>query len=106
MVWLSNQERRGVKNMLLKGYRKKPVVIQAIQINTEAEARVQSQICTGGLTCKSVGAPEGSWPHIHTLEGDHTWSKGDWLIRGVKGEYYFCKPDIFELTYEPCLPPN
>jgi hypothetical protein len=44
------------------------------------------------------------WPHVHTLEGDHTWTEGDWLIRGVKGEFYFCKPDIFAATYEPVEP--
>ena len=40
---------------------------------------------------------------IPTLEGDHTASIGDWLIQGVKGEVYPCKPDIFEVTYEPAL---
>ena len=38
---------------------------------------------------------------IHTLEGDHEVSKGDFIIKGIKGEYYPCKPDIFEETYEP-----
>lgn len=38
---------------------------------------------------------------IWTLEGDHTVSWGDWIIRGVKGELYPCKSDIFEATYEP-----
>lgn len=38
---------------------------------------------------------------IRTLEGTMTASEGDWIIRGVKGELYPCKPDIFEATYEP-----
>ena len=38
---------------------------------------------------------------IHTLEGDMTASPGDWIITGVRGETYACKPDIFEETYEP-----
>ncbi len=38
---------------------------------------------------------------IHTLEGDMSVSRGDWVIRGVQGEYYPCKPDIFEMTYDP-----
>lgn len=38
---------------------------------------------------------------IHTLEGTHFVDFGDWIIRGVKGELYPCKPDIFEATYEP-----
>jgi hypothetical protein len=37
---------------------------------------------------------------IHTLEGDMRAEKGDWIIKGVKGECYPCKPDIFEQTYE------
>ena len=37
---------------------------------------------------------------IHTLEGDMVASKGDWIIRGVSGEIYPCKPDIFEMTYD------
>jgi hypothetical protein len=38
---------------------------------------------------------------IHTLEGDMTAEPGDWIITGVEGEQYPCKPDIFEATYEP-----
>jgi hypothetical protein len=87
--------------MSMGKYRKKPVVIDAVQVNTAAEAASTPGICTGGSACKSRGAPDGAWPHIHTLEGDHTWTPGDWMIIGVKGERYFCKPDIFEATYEP-----
>jgi hypothetical protein len=85
-------------------YRKKPVVIDAVQANTEEEAWAAGA-CSGGHGCKGRG-PEGSWPHIHSLEGDHTWSPGDWLITGVKGERYFCKPDIFAMTYEPATHPE
>lgn len=38
---------------------------------------------------------------IHTLEGDHRASPGDYIIKGVNGEFYPCKPDVFEKTYEP-----
>ena len=81
-------------------FRKKPVVIEAIQIQTQEDAEAAAGICTGGAVCPSKGAPDGAWPHVHTLEGDHTWTPGDWLIQGVKGEFYFCKPDIFAATYE------
>jgi hypothetical protein len=40
---------------------------------------------------------------IHTLEGDMTAMPGDWIITGIKGEQYACKPDIFEATYEPIV---
>lgn len=56
-------------------FRKKPVVVEAVQIQ-------ESQT-------------------IETLEGTMTGNRGDWLITGVKGEQYFCKDDIFKLTYEP-----
>lgn len=42
---------------------------------------------------------------IPTLEGTHRASLGDWIIKGVKGEFYPCKPDIFALTYEPVETP-
>lgn len=41
------------------------------------------------------------WPHIHTLEGELRVSPGDWIITGVEGEKYPCKPHIFQQTYEP-----
>jgi len=39
-------------------------------------------------------------PYIKTFEGHHLVTSGDWIITGVKGEHYACKPDIFEMTYE------
>ena len=56
-------------------YRKKPVVVEAIQLTQRVT--------------------------IHTLEGDMTGNPGDWLITGVNGERYPCKDDIFQKTYEP-----
>lgn len=47
------------------------------------------------LTCFAGGA------HVHTLEGWLKVSIDDWVIKGIKGEFYPCKPDIFEATYEP-----
>lgn len=79
-------------------YRKKPVIIDAVQMLDRTP--LPAGVCDGGHGCQG-GGPEGSWPHIHTLEGDHTWTPGDWVITGVKGERYFCKPDIFTATYEP-----
>ena len=43
---------------------------------------------------------------IVTLEGDMLVGEGDWIIRGVKGEFYPCKPDIFAMTYEPAEAPE
>lgn len=50
------------------------------------------------------GPHEGrKFAEIKTLEGPHLVSPGDWIITGVKGEHYACKPDIFNLTYEPVI---
>lgn len=76
-------------------YRKKPVVVDAIQFTPltidECEEFVGGDLGRG---------PGGSWV-IATLEGAMTVSVGDWIIKGVQGEFYPCKPDIFAETYEP-----
>lgn len=74
-------------------FRKKPVEIEAVQWTGDNTNEVAS--FTGGIS-----RPGGAGLIIPTLEGDHTASKGDWIIRGVKGEYYPCKPDIFAATYD------
>ena len=87
-------------------YRKKPVVIEAIQWNGDnlneikefvGESLDYSIIDTAWKVGK--GAPQVLMK-IHTLEGDHECTKGDYIIKGVQGEFYPCKPDIFEQTYE------
>ncbi len=81
-------------------YRKKPVVIEAIQFTgsncIECLAFMGDRL---GVECSEVHTTD--CPVIHTLEGDMTASPGDFIIRGVKGEFYPCKPDIFAATYEP-----
>lgn len=87
-------------------YRKKPVVIEAIQWNGDnlneikefvGESLDYSIIDTAWKVGK--GAPHVLMK-IHTLEGDYECTKGDYIIKGVQGEFYPCKPDIFEQTYE------
>ena len=73
-------------------WRKKPVVI-------EAEQWFPNKDIDGVCYCNESPSPHN--PHIHTLEGPHLISVGDYIITGVKGERYPCKPDIFLLTYEP-----
>jgi hypothetical protein len=75
-------------------YRKKPVEIEAIQYDGFHTGELD-EFC-GSNFCEPVGES----PFIRTLEGDMTISKGDYIIKGVKGEFYPCKPDIFELTYD------
>lgn len=82
-------------------FRKKPVVIEAVQWNN------QKIVCPPGPEWfaeaeeKGVIRLSGQSLVIRTLEGDVTASPGDWIIQGVHGELYPCKPDIFAKTYEP-----
>ena len=82
-------------------YRKKPVVIDAIQFTQDNFPEVKA--FTNGLA-HNFGIPDSSTMIaeciIPTLEGDHTATEGDYIIKGIKGEFYPCKPDIFEQTYE------
>ena len=77
-------------------YRKKPVVIDAVQWNG---SNLQDVASLGGAREYEQDFL-GDDLVIKTLEGDMTANKGDWIIKGVKGELYPCKPDIFALTYE------
>ncbi len=79
---------------MIKKYRKKPVVIEAVQWTGENSTEVRDFM---GLISLSITVFDTF--KIHTLEGEMNAEKGDWIIKGVKGEFYPCKPDIFELTY-------
>jgi len=76
-------------------YRKKPVVIEAVQITDEWFDL--PHLHPIGV----ILSPQDRQAEVETLEGVMRGNVGDWLITGVKGEKYFCKPDIFEMTYEP-----
>lgn len=82
-------------------YRKKPVVIEATQWFKMGdhpmvyEVMGNAERINGWIAMTPTGCYE-----IKTLEGRMTVSEGDWIITGVKGEHYPCKPDIFEMTYE------
>ena len=78
-------------------YRKKPVVIEAIQYKREKNITTIQDFVGDILEYD----PEENEYFIKTLEGDLYLSKGDFIIKGVNGEFYPCKPDIFEKTYEP-----
>ena len=89
-------------------YRKKPVVIEARQLTPETAEEI-GQWC-GATKCIKGSYNSYLWGwalrveqrslHIDTLEGEMTAGMGDWIIQGVQGEFYPCKPDIFEMTYE------
>ena len=90
-------------------FQKKPVEIQAMQFDGTKESanQVLSWIGRNGADAKRAHTtkPERG-PIIHTLEGEMHANLGDWIIRGVQGEFYPCKPDIFAATYEPVDAPR
>lgn len=77
-------------------FRKKPVVIEAVHF-AGGRSHVEDFLLGTGATYDG----NADTFTIPTLEGDMTAQRGDWIIRGVKGEHYPCKPDIFAATYEP-----
>jgi hypothetical protein len=84
----------------MKKFRKKPVIIEATQfINNEFRSidDIPLSHCKNWKTGKDE---KGYFIKIPTLEGEMRADNNDWIIRGVNGEYYPCKPDIFEKTYE------
>jgi hypothetical protein len=89
-------------------FRKRPVEIDAVQWTGDNLDQVM-QFCEGNATYELM-ARGNSELVIATLEdgqdkiAQHIASRNDWIIRGVQGEYYACKPDIFEQTYEPIEP--
>lgn len=74
-------------------YRKKPVVVEALKFTGDNWLEIARF-----LTVSKIN-DDGTF-HIMTLEGEHRCSVGDYVIKGVNGEFYPCKPDIFEKTYD------
>jgi len=93
-------------------FRKLPVIIEAVQYTEDmASAVIAGEDAPWGLAPQMVTSEEGC-PYrtgrllIATLEGTMLVSPGDWVITGVKGEKYPCKPGIFEATYERVYEPD
>ena len=78
-------------------FRKKPVVIEAMQFTIDNFEEV-AEFMADSVDCCSMRL---GVLYIDTLEGEMRADDGDWIIKGVKGEFYPCKPDIFAATYEP-----
>ena len=88
-------------------FRKKPVVIEAMQHTEDSRAAVIVWMTENGSEPRHEGMSEEGELYdlanlgIVTMEGTMQASLGDWIIKGVQGEFYPCKPDIFAATYEP-----
>ncbi|WP_042174545.1 hypothetical protein [Streptomyces sp. NBRC 110035] len=86
--------------MTASRFRKKPVEIQAMHLSEPNTPDSVASWCGGRVVGDGVTGHRYSI-EIDTLEGTMRADFGDWVIRGVVGEFYPCKPDIFEATYEP-----
>ena len=83
---------------MIKTFIKKPVTVQAIQLTSDNWEEVADFVGKDvRFALDSFGKP---YLIINTLEGANNAFVGDWIICGVKGEFYPCKPDIFELIYD------
>lgn len=82
-------------------YRKKLVIIEAIQFEDNSDRIIEIHEFMGGDTIRvNYEDKDNPYLKIETLEGIMKASVGDYIIKGVNGEFYPCKPDIFEKTYE------
>jgi len=77
-------------------FKKKPIIIEAIQYTGTEDS--YKRICIFVGEKLNVARDKVIW--IPTLESPHEASPNDWIIKGIKGEFYPCKPDIFEQTYD------
>ena len=99
---------------VIEQYTQKPVTIEAIRLTDDHVSRTNVYNFINGIS--EPKEPGEFWPYhdftrwiddnfpIKTLEGTMRASYGDYIIKGVKGEFYPCKPDIFEMTYSPAAP--
>lgn len=76
-------------------FRKKPVVIEAVQWTGDNVKEVMDF-----MNWRNASHDSALGLRIHTLEGTHAANEGDWIIKGVKGEFYPCRDDIFRMTYD------
>ena len=85
---------------MIQKYQKKPVTIEAIQFKEESIPTIKDWLGENLLAEARYSSPIHWIYRIKTLEGNMRVTEGDFIIKGVKGEFYPCKPDIFEATYE------
>lgn len=83
-------------------FKTKPVIKEALQFDGSTDSAKKISEWSGGRVF-GFYTPQGylAGLRIETLEGCMDAEGGDWIIRGLRGEYYPCKPDVFEKTYEP-----
>jgi len=86
--------------MPMKKFKKKPVVIEAIELRGDTFDEIENILGVDGMGLGDGTSKDETCITIATLEGDMNAHKGDWIIKDIKGEFYPCKPDIFDALYE------
>ena len=81
-------------------FRKRPVEVEAMPVPSPISEIEDVQAFVNWLGHRGQGLDNGNWV-IESLEGDLVAEPGDWVIKGIRGEFYPCDPEIFEQTYEP-----
>lgn len=81
---------------MIKKYKKKPIVVEAVQFVLTTESLREVEDFVGG----DIGGPAHNLV-VATLEGPLHISPNDWVIKGLRGEFYPCRDDIFKATYDP-----
>lgn len=93
--------------MDVKQYRKKPLVIEAVQYTGDNKPQIGADFKAWGLNDWHFGHYDMQHKScelvIKTLEGEMVCEIGDWIIKGIKGEFYPCKTDIFDATYDEVI---
>ena len=87
--------------MKLSKYRSRPVVKEAVQFDGSTASQKEIEEWSAGRV-RGFYTPQGylAGLRVETLEGNMDAEGGDWIIRGLRGEFYPCKPDVFEKSYE------
>ena len=83
-----------------KQYSKKPVAIEAIQLTDDNHSEIIQWLSSYNVESYTLESIDFPRLYIKTLEGVMKANVGDYIIKGVKNEFYPCKPEIFEMTYE------
>ena len=91
-----------MKNMsvIIKQYIKKPVIIEAVQLTDSNHSEIIQWLSSYNVESYTLRSPDPSGLYIKTLEGVMKANIGDYIIKGVKDEFYPCREDIFKMTYD------
>lgn len=84
-------------------YRKNPIIVEAIKLTRNFAEMARDFVGADNIAMYNLGefAEDSCFIEITTLEGNMTANEGDYIIKGIRGEFYPCNPEIFKATYEP-----